>query len=613
MALLLLLVLACAAAAQTPDCAPRDLAPAGSAEGELAATDCRFRDFVRDSGSDSYADAFRIAVTGPTVLTVWLRAPEFDARVHVCDAQLRCIGENDNAGDATDSRLAISLPAGVYYVLATSREPATGAYVIETLAEAPRSCNTLDLAYDQPANGSFTAGGCRRLDVISFSTDESYVQLYRLNVLRPAVANLEMTASSPAPALAVHGNTGARIASSGGTEGTSTLKVSLDAGTYTVMAGSGDVEPGGYSVRVSLEGLRNCPGRDLEIGAAVDGAITASDCRILDVWLGETDATYIHQYRIRVRTATVLTADMASTAVDPYLLVLDEYGEVIGDNDNAGSDTADARLIVSLPPGTYFLWANVARPAEGGYTLRTAAEAPHTCSLRELGLSESVAGTLDPGGCRVLDLIVPSADATPIQLYRTVVPSTGVLRIDMESGEFDPYLLMMTERSNSVWEDDNGGGGANARIGLLLTPGVYYVLAGTVKDTGAYTLRTEFGEPRACPISEAQPNGLAEGTLAGDECRLRDVLPGTTEDLPVGLFRITPPRAGAIRATVVSDEFEPMVLVMDAQYRIAAPDPYYPTGNPAVAIGAVNAEPYTVVVLTLNGKTGKYSLRTEFQ
>lgn len=614
MALFLLLLLAGAAAAQTPDCPPRDLGLNASAAGELALSDCRFRDLVTDSKSAYYADAFRIAVTERAVLTVRLNSAAFDTVVHVCDAQFRCLAQNDDAEGSTGSRLAISLQPGVYFVLATSKTFATGAYSIETRAEPPRSCGTINLAFDLAADGSFAAGACRWLDISSPSYDESYVQQYRLRLLRAAVVTVEMGSPSLATVLGVYDRRGARIASVKGRNRTAKIQVSLDAGTYIVMAGSGDIQAGSYTLKASLEALRACPVQDLALETAVDGAFAASDCRILDLWLEETDATYVHQYRVIVPARTVLTVDMTSTTLDTYVLVLDESGEeVIGDNDDAGPTTTDARVVASLPAGTYLIWANVARAAAGGYTLRTSTEAQRTCDVLDLGLSDTVQGKLNPGGCRVLDLIVPSADATPVQLYKAVVPRAGVLRIDMESGEFDTYLLAVPECCDTVWEDDNGGGGANARIELLLTPGAYYVLAGTVEDTGGYTLRTEFADPRACPAADAQPNGLAEGALAASDCRLRDVLPGATENLRVNLFRLTPPSAGAVRASVLSADFEPWVFIIDAQYRIVAPEAAYETGDPAIAIGAVNAEPYTLVVATLDGNMGRYSLKTEFQ
>ncbi len=605
--LFLFVLLAGAAAAQTPGCPPRDLGVNASATGELTASDCRFRDLIKDSKNANYVDAYRVAVTERAVVSVRASSGEFSPVVHVCDALLRCLAQKDG-------QLTISLQPGVYFLLATSKSFATGAYSIETHAEAPRSCAVTDLAFDQPANGSFTAGGCRWLDIASPSYDESYVQQYRIRLLRPGVVTLEMASSALATVLGVYDRRGSRIAFVQGRNKASRIQVSLDAGTYTVMAGSGDIDAGSFTLKGSLEALRPCPVIDLTLETAVDGAFTTADCRILDLWLYETDATYVQQYRVTAPERTVLTVDMTSNTLDTYLLVLDETGEeVIGDNDDADSTTTDARVVASLTPGTYLIWANVSRAAAGSYTLRTSLEAPHTCDVVDLGVSDAVQGKLHSGGCRVLDLVAPSGDASPVQIYKTVVPRTGVLKIDMESGEFDNYLLMVPECCDMTWEDNDSGGGTNARIELLLTPGTYYVLASTMENTGAYALRTEFNDPRACAIADAQPNGLVEGALADGDCRLRDVLPGATEDLRVNLFRLTPPRSGAVRASATSPDFEPLVVIMDAQYRVMAPDLTYGTGDPAVAIASLRAEPYTIVVATLDGNTGKYSLRTEFQ
>ena len=54
--------------------------------------------------------------------------------------------------------------------------------------------------------------------------------------------------------------------------------------------------------------------------------------------------------------------------------------------------------------------------------------------------------------------------------------------VRLTSSAFDAYLLLLDAKGNLVDQDDDSGGGTNARINRLLAPGSYYVVAKPAAD-----------------------------------------------------------------------------------------------------------------------------------
>jgi tetratricopeptide (TPR) repeat protein len=69
-----------------------------------------------------------------------------------------------------------------------------------------------------------------------------------------------------------------------------------------------------------------------------------------------------------------------------------------------------------------------------------------------------------------------------------------VIRIDLTSEDFDPYLIVIGPDGNDIAQDDDGGNGTDARLTLTLpTTGTYQILANTYRPgaTGSYILSWE--------------------------------------------------------------------------------------------------------------------------
>ena len=99
--------------------------------GTLATSDCF------DTVNSAYLDAYKMVITAPTTVDIVMRSTAFDAymvlvTVDATGLNFQTIGENNNATvGTTDAELTGFVPAGTYYILATSNlTNKVGAYTL---------------------------------------------------------------------------------------------------------------------------------------------------------------------------------------------------------------------------------------------------------------------------------------------------------------------------------------------------------------------------------------------------------------------------------------------------------------------------------------------------
>lgn len=102
-----------------------------------------------------------------------------------------------------------------------------------------------------------------------------------------------------------------------------------------------------------------------------------------------------------------------------------------------------------------------------------------------IGLGQRTDGRLALGDCEF------SLDESYVDVYEVTMATAGSLQIDMVSGDLDAYIGFFNGAGIFLAEDDNSGGGQNARlITAQLDAGKYRVWANTAKGAtgGAYSL-----------------------------------------------------------------------------------------------------------------------------
>lgn len=119
-----------------------------------------------------------------------------------------------------------------------------------------------------------------------------------------------------------------------------------------------------YAVITVHQAANACdfPGATLiAMGQSIQGFLTSSDCPL-------GDGTWYDLYRFNLTTTTTVRIDLTSSVFDAYLFLMTELYLIDSDDDSGGN--RNARIVRTLPPGTYYIAANNLWVGEAGaYTL----------------------------------------------------------------------------------------------------------------------------------------------------------------------------------------------------------------------------------------------------
>lgn len=210
----------------------------------------------------------------------------------------------------------------------------------------------------------------------------------------------------------------------------------------------------------------------------VNAILTADACFIFD------DGYYWgKRWNLVVPNATTVTLSMSSAEIDPFLRLEDFEGNWITSNDDFGLGF-DSRIVATLDPGTYRLWAMGLEQEIGAYTLSAKTFDPCTDPVGELSTLVDF-GDLDASDC-VLDLR-PGGPFAEKWVFTLNNPAT--FEVQLTSEDFDAYLVITDSNGVIIGEDDNSHFGTNASVSFIdLEPGVYsvWVTSATAGETGDY-------------------------------------------------------------------------------------------------------------------------------
>ncbi|MDI7268693.1 MAG: pre-peptidase C-terminal domain-containing protein [Myxococcota bacterium] len=315
-------------------------------------------------------------------------------------------------------------------------------------------------------------GGVRvMLDLLSREFDSFLV------AVSPSGAAIENDDVSP-------GNTDSRL-----------MMVAAEAGTYLVGASSyRRGERGSYSMRLVVEGAGTgvaaqaaAPGRRIE-GSLVDG-----DERL-------PDGEWIDWYSFRGEAGQAATIDLASSEFDPYLVLVAPGGEQV-DNDDISEADRNSRISRTLDAtGDYQVGVTSYQPGERGrYELRMDVRAgasqpgPVEAAAGRIAAGTSRSGRLEHGDSRL-------GTGEFVDGYSFEGASGQAVRIDLQSSEFDSYLILRFPSGRQIENDDASPTGRNSLIETTLEEGgTYRVLVTSYRpgEMGSYDLALSAGDGAA--------------------------------------------------------------------------------------------------------------------
>lgn len=237
---------------------------------------------------------------------------------------------------------------------------------------------------------------------------------------------------------------------------------------------------------------------------------------------------YVDVYTFDMSAGVAVRIELASDAIDPYLLVLDPADEVVLEvDDSAGAGLDVAETFVPQQDGSHLVVVTSAFPAEtGGYELRVKGAATSTGALdpdgspdgspdvgadagvddgfrapAALGTESGFAGALRLGETASAELAA-LPDAAAYHTYRIDVPAgTPTLTIRMRAdADLDLFVKFGSEivsyGEDGDWELRDIDVASEASIEVRApTPGSWFVdvawLVGEAGDAARYTLRAE--------------------------------------------------------------------------------------------------------------------------
>jgi hypothetical protein len=319
-------------------------------------------------------------------------------------------------------------------------------------------------------NGSLSAQSCRTLAGLA--------DLYRITTGASGTLDLEMSSFDFGTRLVLRDAKDNLMVSNDDLDGVTASHIAADlpAGTYTVAAGA--TAGGGHyraAAKLSTHDPSDCSYvQPLDLNGGFIQILGALPCRAVN---GQP----VDYYSFTLSVDSLVLAVMTSNAVDGYLTLYDSKGSLVRYDDNSYG-SGDPLIVQYLPAGTYKIEVRDASGGPGGIyqlDLRTVAgPRPAFCGSRgPISVGASVTGNITFTGCQY-------PDSTFADFYTLNLSADTAVELRANSTDFDAYLILLDAKGNLIDQDDDSGGGTNARVSQLLAAGTYYVV---VKPLGDYT------------------------------------------------------------------------------------------------------------------------------
>jgi hypothetical protein len=265
------------------------------------------------------------------------------------DDACQLIGQANDCPEpqSTNPCAVIDLPAGRYFLIATSASPATGAYDIRiSCAEIPfcRDCRVGSISCGRSVEGSLESGPCRL-------GDGSFIEFYELSVPAPMMLDFNLSAAFDTYLFIYEASCIVLATNDDCSEDdrNSCLSIGLPEGTFYVGVNSYDGGvTGPYTLQVSGSECNlcaSCKAGDIACDTTLTGSLESEDCQ------GEEGAR-IDMWTLEVAEQSDFVIRLESEDFDPLVRVLDGACVPVAENDDC-DDTRNACLRLTLDPGTY--------------------------------------------------------------------------------------------------------------------------------------------------------------------------------------------------------------------------------------------------------------------
>jgi hypothetical protein len=462
----------------------KTLAVSDSDSNSIGATSCFIT--IAGSGDESYYNYYNLTLPAGVLVNASAGSGDFNATLNLLDAAGNLVASDSGSGgfdslNNLQSNVVAQLPAGNYTLQIFSDLPSGGNYSLKYAftPTSPQPCAAATLNPGDQLTGGLNATSCR--------TILGLTDLYTVTLPAAGTLDLEVDSMAFETIVAIRDAKDNLIVQDDDVNGLAIAHVTanLPAGVYTIAAASGG-GAGAYHLATNFtaQAIPACTfAQPLNLNGGYVQRLGPNSC----IW---TNGQAVDYYSFTLPVDSLALAVMTSSEVDGYLTLYDSNGNVLRMDDNSyGSN--DPLIVQYLPAGSYKLAARGASATVGGLyevDLRTAAgpRVPFCTPKATVALTGSVTGTIGYTGCQY-------PDSTFADIYQVTLTTSGTLDVRLNSSAFDAYLVLLDSKGALVTQDDDSGGGTNARITAPLAAGNYYIVAkpfGDYTSAGAYTLIT---------------------------------------------------------------------------------------------------------------------------
>jgi len=429
------------------------------------------------SGDLYFYNYYTIAVAAAGVADVSVTSHDFIPILYLMDDGGNVLATDSGGGNAADPSLSASeirmqLQPGNYVIQLVSSVASGGNYNLTYALTPgpPQRCATAAIDPGTNPTGTLSAASCR--------TAIGLADLYTVTTPSAGTVKFTVSSSNLVPQVALRDLKDNLIVLNQDTEeqGVTHVSANLPAGTYMVAAaavsGSGAYQ---MSSQFTPNDIPACSAvQALDINGGYVQQLGVPGCT-------GTNGQPVDYYQFTLPSDGVVAAFMTSSDVAGLLTLTDSSGNALR-ADTSSYAPGDPMIVQYLPAGTYRLAAQAAGFSVGGYyevDVRSAlGPRPPFCGVQgPLAVNGSVSGTIGFSSCQYVD-------ATFADVYQVQLTDSTSIDLQLNSSDFDAYLVLLDAQGNLVDQDDDSGGGTNARITRLLGAGTYYVVA---KPTGDYT------------------------------------------------------------------------------------------------------------------------------
>ena len=248
-------------------------------------------------------------------------------------------------------------------------------------------------------------------------------------------------------------------------------------------------------------------------GQVTSGQLTTDD-QITTSGDGSGRTQFFDAYSFTANAGTGIALDVRADLFDASVLLYKKETNgsmtLLAADDNLGGlgagnlDNTNALLLTVLPSGgDYVIFVTSADDdpnAVGAYTLRLTGNAIQPISYGANLTSASISST---------DL--RTSAGTYLDAYWFAGVKSDSVRIKMASINFDSFLILNTNSGETLFSDDNSGGGNDAQISQTLPEtGIYVVIATPyeVNQTGNYSLMLNRISPTLAQTEAFKPDSI---------------------------------------------------------------------------------------------------------